>query len=309
MKRIQTILLIMLSTTISALSQGDVYYDSLWNETVKEKAHYYRTIDTIENGLYQVKDHFITGEIQMHGHYTSIKKEKKIGKFQWFYKNGRLKSETEYVNNKPEGLTFSWYENGRLQFSGSNHKGKQQGYWIWFYKNGNPKHETFFTKGKNDKYFKAYHMNGKLASFYQIKNGKPNGDLKLYYANGRQITHGHLEDGKPTGKFVLVDSLTPRRTEMTFLDKKLNVDVKMYHGNGRLMTEIFFKKGKPHSKVEMWFDNGVLAMDGEVKKGYKVGRWVTYDRKGNVKNVEHFTKKDKEPFNPGVNPALLFGKQ
>ncbi len=300
-------LMIVFISSLDMVGQERIYFDSLWNKTVKENAKFYRTVDTIHKELFMIRDYYISGEIQMLGHYSSMKKEEHEGRFIWYHKNGKKKSETFYKANLPQGTSYSWYNTGSLESSGGFSSGKRDGYWISFYKNGNTKTETYFKDDRNEKYFKNYYENGKLSNYIEVKNNIPDGDVKFYYPNGRMMTEGVIEKRQPKGAFIVRDSVTNQKIIINFLDRKYNMDLTAYHYNGKLMFNLKYKKGIVSSKVEVWFPNGVLYVSGEVKKGYKIGRWVTYDVKGNMEKIEYFKRRDKVKYEPGVDPLAIFG--
>ena len=138
----------------------DIYYDSLWNETSKENAVYYRIIDTISKKNFAVTDYFLNGKVQMTGQYSSLKKETKEGEFIWYREDGSISSRGHYKKGVYNGLYKSWYQND------------------------NPKFEAYYADGKPDGSWKEWYENGNLMRNNNFKKGKPHGTCEEFYENG-----------------------------------------------------------------------------------------------------------------------------
>ncbi len=159
---------------IAQLSANDkkVYLDSTWNETSQENAKYYRIIKDfyLDKDLYDIKDYYKSGVLQMEG--TSITKDDKSkeGEFVFYYENGNKKAVTNYVKSRPNGKCSEWYENGNLKLEGvyvedeKTFVGELKVFQFWNSKNaqtvidGNGDYEeiadSFFASGKIKEGFK-----------------------------------------------------------------------------------------------------------------------------------------------------------
>lgn len=76
---------------LNDLNSHVMYYDSDWKNTTREFATYVRYRDKL-NGIYEVTDRWLTGEIQMKGAYTDFHCENKTGEFKYYNKDGTLSS-------------------------------------------------------------------------------------------------------------------------------------------------------------------------------------------------------------------------
>ncbi|HBK70481.1 MAG TPA: hypothetical protein DDZ39_02290, partial [Flavobacteriaceae bacterium] len=76
MKNIKPIL-IVLSLTIfqQAFAQEKIYLGKDWKKSTKENAHFYRILEKKNDSLYYVEDFYISGVMQMDGHFTNVEKE------------------------------------------------------------------------------------------------------------------------------------------------------------------------------------------------------------------------------------------
>jgi antitoxin component YwqK of YwqJK toxin-antitoxin module len=159
---------------IAQLSANDkkIYLDSTWNETSQENAKYYRIIKDyyLDKDLYDIKDYYKSGVLQMEG--TSITKDDKSkeGAFVFYYENGNKKAVTNYVKSRPNGKCSEWYENRNLKLEGEyiedekTFVGELKVFQFWNSKNvqtvidGNGDYEeiadSFFASGKIKEGFK-----------------------------------------------------------------------------------------------------------------------------------------------------------
>jgi hypothetical protein len=98
-----------------------------------------------KNSLFQVRDYYPNGQIQMEGTYSSfdksIKEESlgcnyrtntKEGEFKVWYKNGQIESKTNFLNGLRHGLLEYWYSNGKRESIENYINGQEDGnvtYW------------------------------------------------------------------------------------------------------------------------------------------------------------------------------------
>jgi hypothetical protein len=190
-----------------------IFLDSTCNETTSENYKYYRIIKDYysEKDLYEIKDYYISGVLEMEG--TSKTKEgvSKEGEFIFYYENGNKKEVTNYIKSGPNGKCFKWYENGNKKLEGQyieNEKtfvGQLKIFQFWNSKyvqtviDGNGDYEEtgefFFTSGKikdgfkdglwqgNDKKlgytFSENYENQKLVSGISIDSNKVSRTYKV----------------------------------------------------------------------------------------------------------------------------------
>lgn len=89
-----------------------VYYDSEWKITGKNEYSYYRITKKQVDGKFICLDYWKTGETQMKGVYSSLNPDVKDGEFIYYYKNGKIKENTSFSNNRPITLTNLYNEDG-----------------------------------------------------------------------------------------------------------------------------------------------------------------------------------------------------
>ncbi len=91
-------------------SPTKIYYDKNWQETKKKDATWYR-IYTLENGIYELEDHFIDGPIYMTGFSTTLtsnNKRYRVGSVIFYDHDGHKTREGNY----DKGSRWKYYYRG-----------------------------------------------------------------------------------------------------------------------------------------------------------------------------------------------------
>jgi len=144
-------------------NEEKIYYDKNWHGCSKTNAEYYRIVSFDESGkpIGQVKDYFITGELQ--GKADGVIKIDKyndensifIGNVVGYYKNGNKRFENFYSKSgKPLKLKI-FYENGQIEKEYSiNENGEIDGDYKTYYKSGKLFRKFTFNNGERiDKFY------------------------------------------------------------------------------------------------------------------------------------------------------------
>ena len=111
------------------------------------------------------------GELSFEGEYLNGKRK---GKGKEYYKDGKLKFEGEYLNGKRNGKGKEYYDNGKLEFEGEYLNGEK---WNG---NGYNNNKIIYSLKDGKGLIKEYY-NGKLEFEGEYLNGKRNGKGKEYY--------------------------------------------------------------------------------------------------------------------------------
>jgi TonB family protein len=113
-------------------------------------AKYYKIIEYGEKPeTYKELFYFITGEKESeinYFKYPSSEKYVKEGKYYTWYKNGQLKEEDNYVNNKIQGRKTEWHETGQPKSEIDYFEGKLNGTVLTYWKNGKIKRKDFYNQ-------------------------------------------------------------------------------------------------------------------------------------------------------------------
>jgi len=153
-----------------------VYFDRHWKQCKKDTAVYYRQVyaDMGKKIQFIVKDYFLSGKVQMEGTYKTINPDVKNGHFVYYFQNGRKMSETDYLENQPEGEYKEWYANGNKKSLTTVKNGTMDGVYKTWSEDGIPQLEINYKKGELDGIFISYYDNGKPVR----KDVYVNGEIK-----------------------------------------------------------------------------------------------------------------------------------
>lgn len=98
------ILLLFLLFGISLSAQQDtLYFDAKWKPTVKDSASFFRPPIRKVGRLYNVKDYYVNGQIQMEGFSKSAEKDVWQGRTTWYNKDGSIYQQGNYSEGKLDG--------------------------------------------------------------------------------------------------------------------------------------------------------------------------------------------------------------
>ncbi len=116
-----TFLILLLSIASNLMAQKDtLYFNAVWNKTTKQNAEFYRPMPLKKVGdMYQIKDYYINGNLQMEGLITHPAKEIYHGKAIWYYKNGNKEQEFTYKNGERNGLSKTYFKDGSSKTKGT----------------------------------------------------------------------------------------------------------------------------------------------------------------------------------------------
>jgi TonB family protein len=141
------ILFISISKCVAAIPADTLFYDINWKETSnKSSATYYRVMEK-DKGAFKISYHYVNGKIYMTGAFSSLKPDKRDGKFIRYDENGRVSSEKTYQNNKLNGPYRSYYPDGRLKYDASYKEDALDGEFRGYYSSGQLKRIDNYKKG------------------------------------------------------------------------------------------------------------------------------------------------------------------
>ena len=216
--------------------QDTLYYDAQWKPTTKINAAYFRPPVVKVGELYQVKDYYSSGQLQMEASSLYADKDFWEGKVVWYNADGSKFQEGRYSGNRLHGdfktkLKDSWliasYENGRMVsgrqnnvFAGSGQYTEFVGDTIKRVNYGTDitgiRSETYGTREKYEVYTKYYGKNGRyLGKSRVLPDNAGTEGLQVsygrnpmyvreirYYQNGKTLGYSvYYQDGSPRELF------------------------------------------------------------------------------------------------------------
>ena len=208
--RITLILSFLFFIIFRVSAQNDtIFYDDTWKKTVKDSAIYFRPPVKLEDGLFRIKDYYITGELQMSGLSSSQLRDDWEGLVTWYNLDGSIFQQGRYVNNRLDGefITFlngkklkAQYSNGRF-VSGEQHTKYYSGSYYYTFKKNDTivgityeddlkgiRFENYSTQNEYDLLIKYYGQNGKfLGQRKKLGNGSYDGNSVDYYYSPMRV--------------------------------------------------------------------------------------------------------------------------
>lgn len=180
------------------------YFDKDWNECKQENATYYRHSLKQENGIWYVKDFFMSGQLQMEGHFIDKKQVVKEGPFSYYDEMGNITSRAFYIENHRHGDYVSFYPSGQVKMKVEYNHGVRIRDYVEYYADGRLKAQGFYHYGKLRGENLRYHPNGELQLAMELDDFG-NGTLKAYYDNGDLRVSGDIELGNRQGEWKYYD--------------------------------------------------------------------------------------------------------
>lgn len=102
-----------------------------------------------------------------------------------FYKDGVLKSKSQYFEGRREGFYNGWYFSGNIKFERTYSNGLKTSIHKGWYDTKAQKFEYYFNNvGAYNGSVKEWYSNGTLAKHFNFEKGKENGSQKMWNPNG-----------------------------------------------------------------------------------------------------------------------------
>lgn len=218
------------------------YFDADWKRTDARNAKFYRiiTYEAPHKPKGVIKDYYMNGKLQGEATFVYVDYDDEGKNFQedkmtLYYPNGKIESETYYLNNRPNGPALTYYENGAKKSEINFAFGEPSGNLISYYENGNPYKLAIFEDGKfkNNKYVQFTEDGEGCFLVYNEdfeRNRKqweylgPNGEVTVNSDNsvtfdvtpGRSLSGSIYADFSPNGNNII---------EVTTLQNNYQIDV------------------------------------------------------------------------------------
>lgn len=209
----------------------------------------------------------------------------KVGKWQWFYKDGKLSEEANYINGDIHGINTEYYANGKPLYIGNYMYGNAQGEFRRFHENGKVQLEgTHFDDQRH----------GKVTSY------SPDGSILLIREYNRGVITSFTYIG-PDGKTVPninitkdIDSIVTyhQNKNIAMRSKRVNGLIEglyqTYYENGQIYEKENFLHGEYHGTSINYFPDGKVLSEFNYKYGEKDGIQKTYHANGKLKTEQTY---------------------
>lgn len=170
----------------------------------------------------------------------TFKNDVPVGVFNYYHKNGKLKSTTNFIQGVHKVFTTMYHENGKKAAEGIFIDQQKDSIWNYYSENSQLINTESYNKGVKDGIWRTYSVQtGTLLEEENYSNDKLNGTKKSYFTNGNLSTQIEYINGKMNGA-----------AESYYPDKTLS-SKGLYHQNSRHGNWDFYdKNGRIRKSVE-----------------------------------------------------------
>ena len=102
----------------------------------------------------------------------------------YYFPNGNLEYEAEFINEKLDGTSRVWLEDGTLLSVSEYINGQPHGVWKTFHSNEKLKYETTYFHSRKHGYERYYYENGQLKSEQKFSYGKSETEIVRWNVDG-----------------------------------------------------------------------------------------------------------------------------
>ena len=232
----------------------------------------------------------------------------KIGYWREFYKNGSIKSESNFVNGVKKGISKRYALNGKIEsiknFSIDSLSGSMDIELIKLYKD-------YFPNSYKEKLVGGFYNNMKQGMFREydslgtvingfiyrndtilaegliLANGTYEGDWRTNYGSGKLKSKGKYIKGAKNGIWIYYFENGKIQQKGKFKNEIPSGEWTWYYKNGALKRIEYYRKGKLEGSQIEYDINGNEITNGEFYNGLREGPWFYHV--GGYKEIGEFT--------------------
>ena len=131
----------------------------------------------------EFKTWFPSGQPESNGQYED---GKQMGNWKYWYSNGQMLNDCNFVRDTLDGAFIKWYENGQKLIEGTKKMGMEIGPWTSWDENGQMSSKLSYDQdGKSDGLQTKWHNNGQKASDENFSKGIKEGEFKFWDNKGK----------------------------------------------------------------------------------------------------------------------------
>lgn len=135
-----------------------------------------------------------------------FKNDKPIGKFSYFYENGKVKAVVDHGDGSGRAEAYFYHPNGKLMTFGIYRNLKKDSVWVSFGPSGRLSNTTTYKKDSIDGLQTIYFVpedpldkTQLVSETFEWINGEREGDYKRYFKSGILMIKGQFENNKREG--------------------------------------------------------------------------------------------------------------
>lgn len=186
----------------------------------------------------------------------------KQGSWKYFWSNGNLKLEAQFLNNKKHGFFKYYNEDGDFLY-------------VEKYENDLLVKDAKETKQMERR--QTYHPNGKVAIAATYHNGIPDGVRRDFDSTGKIINGYFYEEG-----WLRYEGITDLNGYRQGIWKE-------YYPTGELRSKGKYKNSRPVGEWNFYFTDKSIEITGSYdSKGKKLGEWIWFYPSGDTMTVANY---------------------
>lgn len=252
-----------------------------------------------EDGTVSSEENYVKGELQ--------------GAQRDNWKNGKLLREYQYEGTKRNGPYKQYYIDGKPQYIGWLQDGKLNGTYRQYLPDGTLIADEYYVDGDRDGWQTYYDPEGKLDNIQRIVDGQMLEKYR-YDANGKQIQYYLLQPGVTTYREVYADGRT--QCEFAMVNGSYHGKATWYYPNGKVNVEGQYVNGHRDGLWKGWYDNGKQRFEHHYANGDQVGTDREWYRDGTMSSQADYAydqlngsyRFNERNGKPSVERGYLHGK-
>jgi antitoxin component YwqK of YwqJK toxin-antitoxin module len=229
-----------------------------------------------------------------------------------YFEDGKIRDNTTFKSNKPEGASISYFPNGQPKSKINFLAGQFHNSYEEFDESGNLIYRATYAKGVLNGPEISYFPNGQLKSQRQFINGELDGEYILNYPDGKPERRGFYIKGNPEGEmteyfpdgtvrmkavykkgipvqpilYFHENQVLRQRITMDLTGEKIKEET--FYPSGKPFSTIPFKLGVEEGEVILYYENGTTQEIRNYSKGRLNGERKFFDEEGKLLRTETY---------------------
>ncbi|MCF8369530.1 MAG: hypothetical protein K9G76_10845 [Bacteroidales bacterium] len=230
---IKAIKLLIIFLFICIIAFGQDQKDTINNTDDKGlKQGYWKKIS--ESGLLKYEGHF--------------KDDQPIGKFIYYYPDGKTKAIANFSDNGKYSQTTTLHYTGNIMTEGFYKEKEKDSLWKYYNMDGTILKKEFYRDNKKNGVWETYYENGQVSELTTWENDLKNGPWKQFFSDGQVKTQGSYNMDEKEGIF-----------EIFYPDGRLRI-YGIYHQSERIGKWQYMNEKSQIVKIE-YYEEGKLVKE------------------------------------------------
>ena len=276
-------------------SDGKLYSESMYEKDRLRDLKFYDkegkviSSSTSRNGSGNLTFYDAQGSKMSEGYFT--KEGLRSGKTTFYYRNGNIKSVSNYKDGLLNGEKISYYYNGTMSAKNNYKEDEEDGYQVTYFVNGNKSHEGEVQNGSKMGVHIDYTYMGKVYSKSDYKDGELDGFIEYYHPDGKIDFEVRYIAGWEVG-ISQFDTTGKTMSEVELNEYKNTFAFKNYDGSDYIAVS--YKNHFMNGKHTTYFSNNKPSRIQHYKFGVKDSSFISYFFNGNIESEGKYTMGNRD---------------